>query len=1055
MGFKFTYLCDLLSSLEDNKFLKATHEARASDPDVRTVTRWFAQHGKQIRGHGTDLLALLSCMFPERRPDRVYSLQESSLARIIARCLLLGFSRREELDRWRVYGGVDLGLCVENVMRQAENDIIPGREVTVEEIDSALNSIAARCRFSGPRVRKQRIAIDVEHALGSLFKRLRSRDAKWLTRMILKSYFPVVFPQPLTLRSFHFLLPPLLLFQDTFEGAIKMLRSDPISHFPPHPDPGLAKDLAYIALQHLNPRIGVKIGRPEYYKARSIKHCCRMVNHRRMSVERKYDGEYCQVHIDLFHPNSIQIFSKSGKDSTVDRVGIHQVIKDSLGIGAHGCRISQRCILEGELLVWSGKHGKIMDFHKLRKFISRSGTFIGTESDSPPQPHEHLMIVFFDILLLDDNICLKRPHRERRLLLKEVIRTIPGRAAIAEQYIVDFSRHDGQTRLESIFSNGIAQRWEGFVLKGCEDPYFTIFTGQGNNMPGRWIKLKKDYIPGLGDTVDLAIIGARYNAQDATALHQVKKLLWTDFYIGCLTNKDAVAQFDVAPKFKVVDVLNRNSMSLKSMQILNHVGEFHACNAESGHGFSLHYGSNVTTGMDVVFKTPFIVEILGSGFEKPSNAGYFALRFPRITKIHWDRTLTDAVSYTELQKLADDARAVPTDDMDEERSEWSKRVKLGPGSAQYASRRSRSVSSTQSSPARFGTDTAAAMPLSDTTSIPSAAPDIMKKPTTPPEPQDRLDPSTTLTIPIYTDVAADRAPSAAESPARHNALVDNENLSAHTSRQRIYTNRNAAFADRPKPSQQPQQPSTATEACINTFAEPQHTPSQWKHIPACALPDSRPPHKLAHSITCHLMNLPTYITPMSNPTGQTQEPLTNFLTTLTTSNPNKRTTQPQTLGLVILNSSNSTLGQLLFDLSKRITHFLRQPRTTTHPSPAGKILVLDRDFLDLNLNPQDTRLGLRQTWEAIGRRYFCACVKWDFGESASAGLDSASGDDGDDDGVGAYLNSSGSVWQGCTEERGRGVARRTTGPKATISFNRRELLVLSGIFAGERSVHAG
>ena len=384
MGFKFAQLCDLLSSLENNRIVKASHEDKVINPDVRAVTRWFTQHDKQIRASHTDQLALLSCMFPEKRTDRVYWLQATKLEKTISRCLLLGTSRRQELERWCVSGGIDLGQAVENVMRQAENHVTSGQEVTVEEIDYALKKIASRCKFSGPQVRRQRTAVNVDEELSSLYRRLSSRDAKWLTRMILKSYYPVILPMRLTLKSFHFLLPHLLLFQDSFESALSMLTSGPISHFPPHPEPDLAKDLGLIALQYLSPDVGVKIGRPDYYKARSIKHCCRMMGNRRMSIERKYDGEYCQIHIDLSKRlNPIQIFSKSGKDSTEDRAGIHQDVSDSLKLGMPGCKISRRCILEGELLVWSDKHGKIVDFNKLRKFISRSGTFIGIGSDSP------------------------------------------------------------------------------------------------------------------------------------------------------------------------------------------------------------------------------------------------------------------------------------------------------------------------------------------------------------------------------------------------------------------------------------------------------------------------------------------------------------------------------------------------------------------------------------------------------------------------------------------------------------------------------------------------
>ncbi len=67
-----------------------------------------------------------------------------------------------------------------------------------------------------------------------------------------------------------------------------------------------------------------------------------------MSLERKYDGEYCQIHIDLSgNPDFILIFSKSGKDSTTDKQGIHKTLKECLRIGQNDCKFSRRCSLEG------------------------------------------------------------------------------------------------------------------------------------------------------------------------------------------------------------------------------------------------------------------------------------------------------------------------------------------------------------------------------------------------------------------------------------------------------------------------------------------------------------------------------------------------------------------------------------------------------------------------------------------------------------------------------------------------------------------------------------
>jgi DNA ligase 4 len=61
-----------------------------------------------------------------------------------------------------------------------------------------------------------------------------------------------------------------------------------------------------------------------------------------MNVERKYDSEYCQIHIDLSRAsNSIKIFSKSGKDSTIDRIKLYRALRDSLKLDTADCRIKR------------------------------------------------------------------------------------------------------------------------------------------------------------------------------------------------------------------------------------------------------------------------------------------------------------------------------------------------------------------------------------------------------------------------------------------------------------------------------------------------------------------------------------------------------------------------------------------------------------------------------------------------------------------------------------------------------------------------------------------
>ncbi|KAJ5349428.1 hypothetical protein N7541_007155 [Penicillium brevicompactum] len=676
MGFKYRYLCDLLEDLESGRAAKVSAATPKDNPSIRIVSQWFTKHEQAIQDAGTDRVKLLSCMFPEKRTDRVYWLREKFLSSIIGRSLRLGSTRLQELNRWQSSGSFDLACCAEKVMRQAENPISPAQELTVEEIDCAMEMIASRCRFSGPQIRRNRSAVDHESILSSLYLRSSSRDAKWLTRMILKSYAPVVFPEHYTLKKFHFLLPHLFRLQNSFDGALDMLASEPINKLPPNPDPTSARKLSAIAMQHLRPRVGIKVGRPEYYKARSIKHCHQMVNGRRMSIERKYDGEYCQIHVDTSNKYSpIQIFSKSGKDSTADREKVLPVVEQALGLGGPDCKITGRCILEGELLVWNDEDCEIMDFSKLRRLLPRSGVLMGVDNDSPyvtrvnekmacanprrPQPFEHLMIMFFDILMLDDDICLAKPQRERRLLLQKVVKRISGRSDLAHQEVLDFGREDSYHRLERSFEKAITQRWEGYVLKASDEPYFPIYSTGVNHMFGRWIKLKKDYIPGLGDTVDLAIIGGSYVSRDVQSLSQIKNLKWTHFFVGCLLNKEGVQADSSIPHFRVIDVIGRHCMSMQSMQYLNQFGEFYKRSPGEFEGFAVEYGHNGLSKASDLFKKPFVVEMLGSGFEKPSGARYFTLRFPRILKIHSDRSMEDAASFRELQILAENARAAP------------------------------------------------------------------------------------------------------------------------------------------------------------------------------------------------------------------------------------------------------------------------------------------------------------------------------------------------------------------------------------------------------------
>lgn len=387
MPLLFTYFCDLLAALED---WITRHPplppAKLRQKKSEIIKSWCSAYRISINSPEVDAVVLLSSLFPAKRTDRVYSIKEHGLTRSLRRWLGLGASRWPQLDQWRSSGHGVLSECVERVLQQAEFPVPHNRDrVTLDEVDNALTNVAARCRFSAPKVKAWEMDEDdeVRKALESIYRRLQSREAKWFTRLILKDFPRLDLPENLIYACIDPRLRVAMQMYHSIESAVSELRSLLSSQMIDPACGGFTQQCANDA-HLLPPRIGVKLGPPKWIKAKGgVKHAVSIIDGRTMSVERKHDGEYGQIHIDLSKgEDCIQIFSKSGKDSTEDRRGVHQAIKDGLRIGQPDCMFSRHCILEGELLVYSDRSKEILEFHKIRKHVSRSGSFLGTALDS-------------------------------------------------------------------------------------------------------------------------------------------------------------------------------------------------------------------------------------------------------------------------------------------------------------------------------------------------------------------------------------------------------------------------------------------------------------------------------------------------------------------------------------------------------------------------------------------------------------------------------------------------------------------------------------------------
>lgn len=661
MPFRYTWICDLLQAIEDIECRDPPYLPDRKRKALRlAVQDWVRKHRNTLDHPNTDATAILSILLPHTRTDRVYGIQAPRLQKLVARCLNLTLRKAEELGRWRDATQGDLGACLERLDKDHDCEPLPGT-LTVEQIDAALRDIASRCRFSSPAIQKQISAEAPQQIMAPLLLRMHSREKKWFVRAVLKDYGRVVLDEFHFLTQFHFMLPHLLKFQNDFAAAITLLKG-PLARYHASPDPKSQQIMLEDAAQHLKPKIGIKIGRPTWYKARSITNCLGMVGHGTWIIERKYDGEFCEIHVDLSKKDNIQIFSKNGKDATKDRENLLPAIRESLNIGTPECQFSSKCILLGEMVVFSHLESQIMDFDKIRKHVSRSGSFLGTDKDSQPHPYENLMICFFDVLLVDDEVTMTLPHAKRRQRLSEVTTKMYGLATRVEWMKLDFSAREATNSLINQFCHAISYRFEGLILKP-NAPFFSLAKDETGSWCKGCIKLKKDYMADMGggrDVADFAVVAASYDVHEAQKCKTQRNLQWTNFYLGCLVDGSS---YDNRPRFRIVAVVKASHcIPPKDLEHLNQIGQFSCRNFDEDEQieeFTIQLGRHPLPS--VLFSNPFVVEVLGSSFEKPPNENFHMLRHPRILKTHMDRSWEDCITMQGLGDLAREAREAPAE----------------------------------------------------------------------------------------------------------------------------------------------------------------------------------------------------------------------------------------------------------------------------------------------------------------------------------------------------------------------------------------------------------
>nr|CAD2158179.1 unnamed protein product [Meloidogyne enterolobii] len=210
-----------------------------------------------------------------------------------------------------------------------------------------------------------------------------------------------------------------------------------------------------------------------------------------LACEWKYDGERCQIH--RMSDGKVKIFSRNQEDSTnkfpdiVERVP--KCIRDKNDENI-------TFIADGEVVAWDQVNKQILSFQVLS---TRKRKNVGTSEDIQVK----VCVYLFDLLYFNGESLTSETLRERRNKLRENFVEENGNIHFA-----NYIDSNDSEEINKFFEESIKGNCEGLMIK-CLDDDSTYEIAKRSR---KWLKLKKDYLEGIGDTLDLVVIGGYHGS---------------------------------------------------------------------------------------------------------------------------------------------------------------------------------------------------------------------------------------------------------------------------------------------------------------------------------------------------------------------------------------------------------------------------------------------------------------------------------------------------------------------------------------------------------------
>jgi len=484
-----------------------------------------------------------------------------------------GINERDIVKEFKKTG--DLGLVVEAFSKSKKQTTLGLKELSVEKVFENLQLIAKQTG-SGSQDRKMNL-------IAELLIQAKPKEAKYIVRT--------------TLAQLRIGVAEGLIRNAIAESFGVSARAVENAWFL-NPDYGEIAKIAREKGEKGLESVKIEIGRPIMVslaeKAPSLKEAINSFDE--VACEYKYDGARMLIHKK---DDKFWIFTRRLENITKAFPDVVDICKKSLR--------AKECIVDGEGLAIDKKTGKPLPFQMLSQRIKRKYNIGETAKGIP------IELNLFDIIYLNGKTLFDLPLKERRKILSENFKEMPGKIQLAKQLVTKNLKEANK-----FYKEALKAGQEGLIVKNLQAKY-----QPGRRVAGGWLKVK----PVL-ESLDLAIKGAIWGTG--------KRAGWLgSFILACRdpNTGDFLECGMLGTGVKEKKSVDTDTTFKELTKILKPFIEFEK-------------------GNEIKIKPKIVVEVAYEEIQKsPTYSSSYALRFPRMIKVRWDKGPEEADDLERLEKI--------------------------------------------------------------------------------------------------------------------------------------------------------------------------------------------------------------------------------------------------------------------------------------------------------------------------------------------------------------------------------------------------------------------